>query len=102
LTEVAELRLESFVPRIGERFGMALDAPWNLELVLAEATALSGATAPPGAFRAPFRLTFCGPAEPVRTQSIVPLENDALGRLEIFVVPIGPDANGMRYEAIFT
>ena len=62
-------------------------------------------SAPPGAFRGPFRLIFHGEAHPVRPQGIVSLVHSSLGRLEIFVVPIGPDPGSpqaMRYEAIFT
>jgi hypothetical protein len=38
-------------------------------------------------------------------QAIYPLEHQALGRMEIFLVPIGPDPRGkrkgMQYEAAF-
>ncbi len=51
--------------------------------------------------RAPFSLVFRGPGEPVLTQRIYALDNETLGRLEIFLVPIGPVDEGMRYEAVF-
>jgi hypothetical protein len=51
--------------------------------------------------REPFSLVFAGPAAPVLPQSIYRLENDDLGALEIFLVPIGRDAGGTRYEAAF-
>jgi hypothetical protein len=35
-------------------------------------------------------------------QQIVPLEHDTMGRLDIFLVSIGPDEQGMQYEAIFS
>ena len=35
-------------------------------------------------------------------QHIYPVEHDDLGRLELFLVPIGPDEVGMRYEAVFS
>jgi hypothetical protein len=35
-------------------------------------------------------------------QRIYRLEHAALDPLEIFIVPIGPDAEGMRYQAVFT
>ena len=44
---------------------------------------------------------FRGPGEPVLAQRIYPLDNQTLGRLEIFLVPIGPDDEGMRYQAVF-
>ena len=34
-------------------------------------------------------------------QRIYTIEHAALGRLDLFLVPIGPDAVGMRYQAIF-
>lgn len=34
-------------------------------------------------------------------QGIYRIEHEALGALDVFLVPIGPDAVGMRYEAIF-
>ncbi len=51
--------------------------------------------------RAPFSAVFRGPAEPQLAQGIYTLDNETLGRLEIFLVPIGPDDEGMRYEAVF-
>jgi hypothetical protein len=37
----------------------------------------------------------------VLPQATYPVEHDELGRMEIFLVPIGPDGSGMRYEAVF-
>lgn len=34
-------------------------------------------------------------------QGIHALEHDKLGKLELFLVPIGRDAKGLRYEAVF-
>lgn len=34
-------------------------------------------------------------------QQIYRIENDELGSMELFIVPIGPDDEGMRYEAVF-
>ena len=52
----------------------------------------------------PFSLEFSGPDTPVLPQAIYPLEHPGLGRLELFLVPLGPDRNGgagMLYEAVF-
>jgi hypothetical protein len=54
-----------------------------------------------GALRAPFSLVFRGPLEPLLPQGIHRLEHDALGELDLFLVPIGPDEAGTRYEAVF-
>jgi hypothetical protein len=50
----------------------------------------------------PFALEFAGPAQPQLEQRIYRLEHEALGSIEIFLVPIGFDAaGGLRYEAVF-
>jgi len=87
---------------VGSTFTVALSAPWDLELRLAEVSPLSPETSLAGASRAPFRMIFRGPAQPVHPQQTLPLDHSQLGRVEIFLVPIGPDAQGMLYEAIFT
>jgi hypothetical protein len=51
--------------------------------------------------RAPFSVTFVGPSEPVLSQRIYVIGHEALGALELFLVPIGPYGQGMRYEAVF-
>jgi hypothetical protein len=55
----------------------------------------------PGPRQQPFSAYFRGPYSPILPQRIYTLEHDRLGTLEIFLVPIGPDAQGMRYEAVF-
>jgi hypothetical protein len=37
----------------------------------------------------------------VLPQQIRRVEHPSLGSMEIFLVPIGPDASGMQYEAVF-
>lgn len=69
-----------------------------------EATPLGGAVdegTEPAARRAPFSLVFRGPGDRVLPQRIYRLAHDELGEFEFFLVPIGPDREGMRYEAIF-
>ena len=51
--------------------------------------------------RQPFTIHFSGPLEPVLAQSICHVEHEAIGAIDMFMVPIGPDQAGMRYEAIF-
>jgi hypothetical protein len=45
-------------------------------------------------------LTFRGPREPLLRQRMYPLHHPSLGKLELFLVPIGPDASGQRYQTI--
>lgn len=51
--------------------------------------------------REPCSVVFRGPEKPLLEQGIYPVHNDAMGRLEMFVVPIGPDEDGFCYEAVF-
>ena len=52
--------------------------------------------------REPFALIFRGPRQPVLPQRIYKLEGGPMETLEIFMVPVGPDETGMRYEAVFS
>jgi hypothetical protein len=49
----------------------------------------------------PFSLYFRGPRQPVLPQAIYRMEHDRMGTMDIFLVPIGPDGQGMGYEAVF-
>ena len=49
-----------------------------------------------------FALTFNGPATPLLPQSIYPLRHAMLGTLDLFIVPVGKDKDGILYEVIFT
>jgi hypothetical protein len=55
-----------------------------------------------GRERAPFSLVFHAAEGPVYPQGIYPLEHDVLGNFALFMVPIGRDAEGVKYEAVFT
>lgn len=96
---LGELAYSDFFERVGEVFRVA-SANGTIGLTLVDVTSLARAEHA-GPRRAPFSLIFRGPLAPVLPQRIWPLEHAALGRLEIFLVPIGPDASGMRYEAVF-
>ncbi len=76
------------------------------ELELAEVNGPAEVTS--GALRAPFSVVFRGPLTPVLPQAIYPLTHDQLGPLDLFLVPVGPEAAAapqgpsmMRYEAVF-
>lgn len=93
------LTLKDFLERVGEEFraeGPAGEVPLTLVEVVDLARREN-----PGPRRSPFSLIFRGPMAPVMPQRIRAIENASLGKLEIFIVPIGPDAAGMRYEAVF-
>ena len=49
-----------------------------------------------------FSLYFLGPHEPFFEQRIYRFEHEQLEPLEFFIVPVGHDAAGFLYEAVFT
>lgn len=48
-----------------------------------------------------FSLVFRGPRTSHLPQGTYTLEHEKLGNLDLFLVPLGPDPAGMRYQAIF-
>jgi len=96
------LTRDTFQPHVGSAFRLVAADEQTLDLTLAECHELTGSH---GESREPFSLLFQAAADdPVlEQQQIVPLEHPDLGRLEIFLVPLGPDKDGRwRYEAVFT
>jgi hypothetical protein len=97
-----KLTVSEFEPHIEAVFPAELpdDGPVDLRLIAALAL---GEPIEEGR-RAPFSLIFLGPDRPMLDQRIHPIAHPTLGRLEVFLVPIGPakDRPGLRYEAIFT
>lgn len=54
-----------------------------------------------GPRKQPYSLYFRGPLRPILQQAIYQVEHDRMGTMDIFLVPIGPDGQGMGYEAVF-
>lgn len=69
----------------------------TMDLTLCEAVGLP--PRPHG--RQPFSLLFRSPDGTSVPQAGYPVEHPGLGEFDLFVVPLGPDAGGMRYEAVF-
>jgi hypothetical protein len=93
-----DLTVTTFAERLDETFGVG-DGADALEMRLVEAASLGSTSGEES--RAPFSVVFLGPLEPVLPQGIYRFEHEALGTFELFIVPIGPDETGMRYEAVF-
>lgn len=98
------LTLEQCQPLVGDPFALSAHTPEGepreLELVLEAAAAGPGA-APADGVRRPFSLVFRGPLDAPLPQGITPLRHVELGEVGIFLVPIGSDGEGRRYEAVF-
>ena len=49
----------------------------------------------------PFSLSLSGPRQPALPQGIYPLRHPQLGRVDLFLVPSGQDAQSTQYEVTF-
>ena len=92
------LSLDDFTPLVSQPFRVTVPGG-VLDLTLVEAS--RAGTALPGR-RAPFSLVFRGAATPVLPQAIYTFDHPSIGTIEMFIVPIGPEAGGMTYEAVFS
>ena len=97
VTMLDDFSVATFADRLGETFRLHREsgAPLALELIDARGVAADSDG------REPFSIVFRAPATPILDQKIRRLEHDELGAFELFLVPIGPDDTGMRYEAVF-
>jgi hypothetical protein len=48
-----------------------------------------------------FSLFFHGPPDPFMPQAIHKLKNERMGEVSLFLVPVGQDREGFRYESVF-
>lgn len=101
------LSKDVFAPHQGTAFQVRLNPAETVELVLTEINDLvdhvghDETRVETKIRRQPFSLIFRGAHRFVLPQRIYSLEHPAFEALEIFLVPIGPDPQGMGYEAVF-
>jgi len=91
-----ELSIGDFESRLGEALRIEFE-DGEVDLKLAAVEPLPGSPREAGGFR----LEFLGPLEKALPQGVYPF---ALGGNEptwIFIVPLGPAGEEMRYEAVF-
>jgi hypothetical protein len=92
-----KLGLQDFAPYVHGSFRVT--SPEGYELRLAEATDLSREQ------MEQFSLIFTCPVLPWLPQgmyTLVPPANEEHSEIALFLVPIGPNEEGMRYEAVFS
>ncbi len=73
----------------------------HMELIEAKNLAKGGHTVGGTLEREPFSIVFRAPADVHVEQRIYAMQHEKMGNFDIFLVPIGPDDKGMRYEAVF-
>jgi hypothetical protein len=93
-----DLTYEAFAKLVNQRFSLLHDSG-KLEVELIECKTLSAHAG--AAHGKPFSLIFRAPAKPLLPQRIYRFDFGEAGSSDIFIVPIGPDDVGMRYEAVF-
>jgi len=93
------LSLETFASVVRESFDLALGEN-SLPLTLVEVQPLP-VNPFPGMIRAPFSLLFRTTTQVVLPQKIYGLKNASLGRMDIFLVPVARDREGVLYQAVF-
>jgi hypothetical protein len=104
-TNLENLTLDSFQPRVGNTFRIRASPEQIIDAELIEVRALvDPGRSPTGASsrRVPFALSFRTTRKGALPQRIYAVEHDEMGSCDIFLVPVGPDSVGMVYEAIFT
>lgn len=99
------LTKETFSRHLGKRFRIQVEPGREVEMELTEATTLGAGEGPknrPESFRPePFSIVFRGPKDSLLPQRIYRVSHPEMGEHDIFLVPIGADEEGLRYEAVF-
>jgi hypothetical protein len=90
---------DTFAELTGDEFTIHLESGERFVLRLAAAAPM---TLAPTDGPAPFSILFRGPLTPVLAEQSYSIEHAALGRFDLFLVPLGSDDRGARYEAAFT
>lgn len=100
MLELNKLTRADFSPYLNQTFYICPEGmePFAVELIQAQDSTFAS----PVTKRKPFSLIFRGPPEFYVPQRIYKIEHDEMGTLELFIVPIGPDERGMRYQAVFS
>lgn len=93
---IEKITKEMFAESVKTKFRIKTETPEPVELELVELT--EGVSS---SRHEQFSLIFHGPKNPFLPQMIYQMENEKLGELEIFLVPLGKIPDGFKYEAVF-
>ena len=94
------LTVDDFAPHVGEAMDLVVDGR-RVAAVLASALPVGEAPPSGSARRRTFSVVFRTAGGVRLPQRIYGVEHPRLGRLDLFLVPIQPDAGGDLYEAVF-
>ena len=91
----------TFARHVGETFTLRLADQQTLTVDLIAAKSRRWPGSPVSAPDRPFSLEFLSRGPAPLPQRIYRLEHPTLGALDLFLVPLGPEGGGMRFEAVF-
>lgn len=97
-----EFTNHTFHPLLGQRFEVVPTHGHPFVMELSECRLAASAPPPDwtAVHRHPFSLLFHARRDVLIPQQICRLRNSRLGEFPLFIVPLGPDERGMRYEAV--
>jgi hypothetical protein len=94
------LVFEDFADRVGQDFVIDERDLAGIPMTLTEAELLHASRGKPG-LRPPFSLVFVGKHQHVLEQRLYKFDLAGIGKVDIFLVPIGKDETGVSYQALF-
>lgn len=100
MQDLSTLTHERLAACLSQTFALDWGPAQTIPTQLIEVTP-RGRADPNGGRRQAFSAVFRAPREPVLPQGIYPVQIAALGSLDLFLVPVGQDAAGTLYEAVF-
>ncbi|MBV9880851.1 MAG: hypothetical protein JO180_10175 [Gemmatirosa sp.] len=102
------LTADTFAPHVGEPFRLSVDGdhpPYAARLLSVTRASDAVPESRPARLgpvvRHPFNIVLHVATASVLPQRIYRLEHDAIGALDLFLVPVARDAEGVHYEAVF-
>jgi hypothetical protein len=93
------ISIQTFAAAANQAFDLVMGET-SVALTLVEVTPLPSHPVP-GLLRDPFSLIFRSQSPVVLPQRIYTLKNATIGKMDIFIVPVGRDAQGVLYQAVF-
>jgi hypothetical protein len=99
-----KLTSSDFSPHLNEIFSISAEGvePFEATLIAVDELGSRPGGDSDSDRRHPFSIVLRGPKHAQHPQGIYRVEHEQMGSLDIFLVPLGPDGEGMQFEAVFT
>jgi hypothetical protein len=101
MTDLGTLRHHQLAALLQQTFTIDAGDGVKVPATLVEVQARGQSEGHGSSGRQPFSAVFRARGDAVLPQRIYAVSNPVLGELHLFLVPIGPDEAGLRYEAVF-